>query len=425
MADTAAHLVDRVFPEVPVRQWVLTLPVALRYRMAFDAGLTAEVHRAFIRTLFASLRRRARKHRKIRYAHAGAVTFVQRFGDGLNLNVHFHILALDGVFDADDAPRMRFIALAPPDDAEILRVLKGFTRRLARVLGRRGLGPATDADQADPLSLDEPLLAELSGASVLGRVATGPRAGEPARRLGDRIDVGSFNASKTPGCVSSGGITLHAAVAIPAHDRPRLERLVRYAARPPLATDRWSKRPDGRLVYRLRHRWRDGTTHMLFEPLELIERLAVLVPPPRFHLVRYAGLLAPRASWRDEVVPAPGPSVGTGHNRGNREPGPAPEPRSTSGGTSSEVSAGAPDEGTSGDTNSGPSHVRRIPWAHLLARVFLVDALACPRCRSRMRIIAAIQDPAAIRSILECLGLPTRPPPLTPAAPSAFTYADA
>jgi hypothetical protein len=123
MADTAAHLVDRVFPEVPVRQWVLTLPVALRYRMAFDAALTAEVHRAFIRTLFAALRRRARKHLKIRYAHAGAVSFVQRFGDALNLNVHFHVLVLDGVFDADDAPRMRFIPLAPPDNAEILRAL--------------------------------------------------------------------------------------------------------------------------------------------------------------------------------------------------------------------------------------------------------------------------------------------------------------
>ena len=254
MADTAAHLLDRVFPDVPVRQWVLTLPVALRYRMAFDSGLTAEVHRAFIRTLFASLRRRAREHRKIRYAHAGSVTFVQRFGDALNLNVHFHVLAMDGVFDADDAPRMRFIALAPPDDAEILRVLEGFTRRLARVLDRRRLAPETDADQTDPLSLDEPLLAELSGASVLGRVATGPRAGEQVRRLGDRIDVGSFDASETSGCVSRGGITLHAAVAIAAHDRRRLERLIRYAARPPLATDRLSQRPDGRLVYRLRHR---------------------------------------------------------------------------------------------------------------------------------------------------------------------------
>jgi len=63
-----------------------------------------------------------------------------------------------------------------------------------------------------------------------------------------RADAGSMEASKTPGCVSRGGITLHAAVAIPAHDRPRLERLIRYAARPPLATDRLSRRPDGHLV---------------------------------------------------------------------------------------------------------------------------------------------------------------------------------
>ena len=275
----------------------------------------------------------------------------------MNLNVHFHVLAIDGVFDADDAPRMRFIALAPPDDAEILRVLEGFTRRLARVLNRRGLGPETDADQADPLSLDEPLLAELSGASVLGRVATGPRAGEPARRLGDRIDVGSFDASQTPGCVSRGGITLHAAVAIPAHDRARLERLIRYAARPPLATDRLSKRPDGRLVYRLRHRWRDGTTHMLFEPLELVERLAVLVPPPRFHLVHYAGLLAPRASWRDEVVPAPALCVGTGKGRVNTGSVLTPATQSAA-------------EGTSSDTSPEAPHGRRLPWAQLLARVF-------------------------------------------------------
>ena len=59
------------------------------------------------------------------YAHAGSVTFVQRFGDSLNVNVHFHVLAMDGVFDADEAPRMRFLALAPPDDAEILRLWSG------------------------------------------------------------------------------------------------------------------------------------------------------------------------------------------------------------------------------------------------------------------------------------------------------------
>ena len=96
MADTAAWLVDRVLPEVPIRQWVLTLPFPLRFRMAYDAPFTSEMLRIFVRTVFASLRRRARKYKKMPRVECGAVTFVQRFGDALNLNVHFHSLILDG-----------------------------------------------------------------------------------------------------------------------------------------------------------------------------------------------------------------------------------------------------------------------------------------------------------------------------------------
>ena len=80
MADTAAHLVDRVFPIVPVRQWVLSLPFALRYRMAYDARLTGDVLNVFIRVLFGELRRRAHELQSLRSAQCGAVTFVQRFG---------------------------------------------------------------------------------------------------------------------------------------------------------------------------------------------------------------------------------------------------------------------------------------------------------------------------------------------------------
>ena len=93
MSDTAAHLVDRVFPIVPVRQWVLSLPFALRYRMAYDARLTSVVLSVFIRALFGELRRRARELLNLGSSQCGAVTFVQRFGDALNANVHFHCLA--------------------------------------------------------------------------------------------------------------------------------------------------------------------------------------------------------------------------------------------------------------------------------------------------------------------------------------------
>ena len=88
MADTAAHLVDRVLPEVPVRQWVLSLPFALRYRLAYEAGLVRAVLHIFVQAVFSSLRGRARAHSGVRQAQCGAVTFVQRFGGALNLNVH-------------------------------------------------------------------------------------------------------------------------------------------------------------------------------------------------------------------------------------------------------------------------------------------------------------------------------------------------
>ena len=93
MADTAAHLVDRVFPEVRIRQWVLSLPFALRYRLAYDARLVRDVLHIFVQAVFGSLRRRAGFATSNRKVRCGAVNFVQRFGDALNLNVHFHMLA--------------------------------------------------------------------------------------------------------------------------------------------------------------------------------------------------------------------------------------------------------------------------------------------------------------------------------------------
>src|SRR5437867_1734592 len=97
MSETSAHLVDHVFPLVPVRQWVLSLPFALRYRMTYDARLISDVLNVFIRALFGELRRRARELLSLRTTQCGAVTFVQRFGDALNANPHFHTLAIDGI----------------------------------------------------------------------------------------------------------------------------------------------------------------------------------------------------------------------------------------------------------------------------------------------------------------------------------------
>jgi len=111
MADLTAHLVDHVFPEVPVRQWVLTLPFALRYWLAYDARLAAAIDRAAA-AVFAWLRRRARKPARgkqppggSRRLRGGAVTFVHH-ADALNLNLHFHPLVLDGVYERYGLPGM-------------------------------------------------------------------------------------------------------------------------------------------------------------------------------------------------------------------------------------------------------------------------------------------------------------------------------
>ena len=92
MADTAAHLVDRVFPRVPVRQWVLSLPHALRYRLAYDAEMVSAVLNVFVCAVFGFLRRRARDC-GIDRTQCGTVTFIQRFGDNLGCNPHFHTIA--------------------------------------------------------------------------------------------------------------------------------------------------------------------------------------------------------------------------------------------------------------------------------------------------------------------------------------------
>jgi len=302
MADTAAHLIDRVLPRAPVRQWVLSLPVPLRYRLAYDAKLTSEVLSLFVRAVFGSLRRRSASPGQTGKLRCGTVTFIQRFGDALNLNVHFHMLAIDGTFDAGDD--MRFRPVPPPDDDEVALVARRVARNLARLIERRGLGHEADRGEADPLSIDQPMLAALYAASVRGRVATGPRSGQRVLRLGDRVDPDHISETTTsPLCVDAGGVSIHANVAVPPNDRARLERLCRYVARPPLASERLERGPDGRLLYRLRHRWRDGTTHMLFEPVELLERLAALVPPPRFNMVRYHGVLGPAAKRRAVIVP--------------------------------------------------------------------------------------------------------------------------
>ena len=187
---------------------------------------------------------------------------------------------------------------------------------------------------------------------------------------------------------------LHAGLRVPAGHRARLERVCRYALRPPVAQGRLHLTEDGHVQLRFRNPWQDGTTGVVFDPIEFLGRLAVLVPRPRINLVLYHGVLAPRAAWRAEVVRRAGPTA---------------------------------DSATAPPAQTDPAVVARrqargLCWAALMARTFGCDVLACLRCGGRLRLIALIKEASVIRRILTHLGEPTDVPvPRPPRAPPAVT----
>ena len=184
-----------------------------------------------------------------------------------------------------------------------------------------------------------------------------------------------------PQCAQSRGFSLHAATAVPAHRRDKLEKLIRYTARPPVAVDRLSQMSNGQLAYRLKTVGRDGTTHIYMTPAQLLAKLAAWVPAPRVNMVRFHGVLAPHSKARALVVPRP----------------PAPEPDDLQ------------------EPEETPKRRKRDSWAKLLARVFAVDVEHCAQCGGPVKIVAAIVERSAVIRILRHLGLPHEPPSVAPA----------
>lgn len=393
MTEWAARLVDEVLPRVPVRQWVLSLPYRLRYLLAWNHALARAVLGVYVRLLLGFQRHRARRY-GIRDGRSGSVTVIQRFGGGLNLNVHYHTLLFDGVFFADRAnDTLEFRPLPPPTDEEVGLVLARIAARVQGLLKRRGFDP-DDADlcQADPVVEGSPVLAGISSASIQGRIALGPRAGARVWRLGADPDA-PWVLSTAPRHAHLAGFDLHANVDGPTADRTRVEQLCRYLLRPAVAQDRLRLLDDGRIMLTLKSAWADGTRQLLFEPLELLEKLAALIPRPRINLVLYHGVLAPHSNWRARVV-----TYGAA-------PAEAPV-----------VASAAPEAG--GEPTTTPA-VRYWAWADLMRRAFDIDVLACPRCGGRLRLITTVEYPDAIRAILGALaeseGLVGRAPPPMPA----------
>jgi hypothetical protein len=147
--------------------------------------------------------------------------------------------------------------------------------------------------------------------------------------------------------------------------------------------------PAWRLGHDPKAAWGDGTRHLLFGPVELLEKLAALIPRLRVNLVLNYGVLASHARWRSRVV-------GLGHSDPAAPDLPiAPEPS----------------DGTRAAPRGCPRH---WAWAQLMERAFGIDVLACPRCGGRLRLLATVEDPQVIRAVLESLGLPTEASPPHP-----------
>jgi len=362
MADTAAHLVDRVLPQAPYRQWVLSVPKPLRLRLARDPAWTSWVGGLVVRAI-AAWQRRVARARGVRTPLTGAITFVQRFGGLVNLNVHFHLVVPDGVF-VEDGDSLTFVMLPVPSNADVLAILDRIMRRVARRL-------ANEADH----DLDEDAVPDVFAQVQAEAAATwrSPAIASTSIRGSERLRAWCD------------GFSLHAAVVIADHDRDALERLCRYGARPAFAQDRLAWTADGRIAYKLKRPWPDGRTHLVLEPVAFLRRLVGIIPPPRRHLVRYAGVFGPASKHRTKLRPL----VPT-------DPDHPADPSCTH------------------SESARSSRPRRLPWADLLRRVFADDVLRCP-CGGRRSVVAFVADPSIARGVLDALGLAAEPPTFAPA----------
>jgi len=403
MADTGVFLEQHVLPEEPVRHWICSLPWGVRALLGYDKVLCAEVLSAVVAELARSLKWRAKKLLdlpSVKHLLTGAVAAVQRTDSALRLNVHFHILYLDGVYvreRAGDELSLVFHALPTPTRAETADIARRIADRIERIFKKHGRSFDEPAD-AEPteLQLTHPALGACYDAAAQGIAVSGERAGKPMLRLmtGDAEQATASDLPEEP-VAEVRGINLYGRQRIDGRDRRQLERLCRYITRPPIAQDRLSTRPDGSLLLEFKKAWKDGSGGLVLEPEDLLVRLCASVPPPRFHMLRYFGVLSSHSAFRAEVVPQ-GPEDTTLHR-----PPPA---------------QGDQLELLDEQDDRAPKATRHR-WAWLLAHIFAADLDHCPKCNGPMRWAkVAKTETAAVRLMAE-LGLAPQPPPVPKPVP--------
>ena len=282
------------------------------------------------------------------------------------------MLFLDGVYISGSSRQpVRFRRVKAPTRGELIKLTHTIASRVARYLERQGLLERDTGNiYLTPEAMDatdEDSSNQLLGSSITYRIAVGPQQGRKVLTLQTLPDCEPDNPfSSSVGEVA--GFSLHAGVATKAIEREKLERLCRYITRPAVSTQRLSMTRNGQVRYELKTPWRNGTTHVIFEPLDFISRLVSLVPKPRVNLTRFHGVFAPNSKHRTQVTLA--------------KRGKVKKPCSL-------------------DEEQTPAERRAaMTWAKRLKRVFGIDIETCAECGGNVKIIACIEDPAVIQKIL-------------------------
>jgi ribosomal protein S27E len=365
MAESAKLLVDEVLSGYPVRQWVLSLPIPLRLSLARYPKELSKVMQIIHRAIATDVIQRAGYLKK--QANTGAVTYIQRFGSALNLNIHFHMLFLEGVITQEDA-KVKFSRVKAPSHADMEHLVHVISHRIAAYLERAGLIERdTNSAFLDLPLEDEDGMLHLQAASVNYRIAVGKDIGKKVFTLQTLPAQDEDNYGQL---AQIDGFSLHAGVFADTHQAQKLERLCRYIARPAVSEKRLSLTATGNIRYELKTPYKDGTTHVFFSPFDFISKLAALVPPPRLNLTRFYGVFAPNSNVRARV---------TASQRGKKSPRLAEQLKD-------------PEQ---------PYHARSMSWAQRLKRVFNIDITVCEACKkTNVKIIACITEAAIIQKIL-------------------------
>jgi hypothetical protein len=364
MIESSALLVDTVLPHQPFRQWVLSVPFPLRFLFASEPHIMSKVLGIVYRTIATYLIKKAGYSKKT--ARTGAVTLIQRFGSALNLNVHFHMLFLDGVYvdGAGEESNQRFVPVTHHRVADIMSLTHKMSVRITRYLERSGLieRDAENCYLADAMNDNE--MREQQSYSINYRISIGSEKGNKILSLQTLPPIfDGMQGKELVGKVAQ--FSLHAGVSVKAYQRDKLEHLCRYISRPPVSKHRLSLTQEGNIRYELKTPYRNGTTAMVFEPLDFISKLAALIPSPRVNLTRFHGVFAPHSNYRAGIINQP---------RDNKS-----------------LEKAVPTE----NEKQGA-----MKWAARLKRAFNIDIKTCEACGGKVKVIACIDDPVAINKIL-------------------------